>query len=85
MDQTELFRATVKALRLRIKKENSSATNPSSSSTVSPSSPLSRPTRRPTRFASEAKEVVYTFICADVMHSGLPWFTKVGGICDRLY
>jgi len=53
MDQTELFRATVKAIRLRIK-----AQRRESGSLTDSSSFLSKSTRKPSPFAVDAKDVV---------------------------
>lgn len=51
MDRTELFRATVKTLKLRIKKQGV-AVSPSDSS------PLSNAPQKATRFGTLAKDVV---------------------------
>lgn len=53
MDQTELFRATVKAIRLRIK-----AQQRESGSLTDSSSFLFKSSRKSTPFATNAKEVV---------------------------
>lgn len=53
MDQTELFRATVKTLKLRIKKQGA-AVSPSDSF------PLSNAPHKSTQFGTLAKDVVST-------------------------
>ena len=75
MDQTELFRATVKAIRLRIK-----AQQRESGSLTDSSSFLFKSSRKSTPFAVNAKEVVSVCVCVCILTLNTEDMREVDGL-----